>query len=93
MLVLCLFRPIVILITAGAAGAVPLAARSRYEDAEMLFAEVRADTEAITPRASCIPALSHSHLPSSVHFGDTVLPLFAHNRTPFARHQVPSSCT
>jgi alpha-mannosidase len=55
-----------------------------YEDAEKLYAEVRADTEALTEDALRViyPDSSRSPLPSGPHT------LFAHNTTPFARRDI-----
>jgi alpha-mannosidase len=82
---LCSFAPSALLITAGAASSSGMV----YDDAEKLYAEVRADTEALVDKAlrvlypGSLPLSSTAPVPTS-----GKLTVFAHNTTPFARRDV-----
>ena len=59
-----------------------------YDDAEKLYAEVRADTEALTEEALCVIYPDSLPLSSASAASSGPLTLFAHNTTPFARRDI-----
>ncbi|KAI0293181.1 glycosyl hydrolases family 38 N-terminal domain-containing protein [Multifurca ochricompacta] len=65
---------------------VPTSSGMVYEDAEKLYAEVRADTEALID--SALRVLYPGSLPLSSTPASGPLTLFAHNTTPFARQDI-----
>ncbi len=67
-----------------------------YDDAEILYAEVRTDTEALIEDAFCVLYPGSHPLSSAASVSSSgPLMIFAHNTTPFARREivrVPLGC-